>query len=165
MLRDAAIEALTPPLVPTGARAGIGFDAHRLETGRRLRLGGLTFPEEPMGLAGHSDGDVALHALIDALLGAAHLGDIGVLFPPNEDRWREADSGDLVRLTVDRLREAGWRPSNVDLAIVADRPHISRIRVQMETRIAALLGIESMKVSVKGTTSDGLGIAAVGGVA
>jgi 2-C-methyl-D-erythritol 2,4-cyclodiphosphate synthase len=162
---DAALEAITPPSLPIGARAGIGFDAHRLEAGRPLRLGGLTFPDEPRGLAGHSDGDAALHALIDALLGAAHLGDIGVLFPPDEERWREANSGDLLRLTVDRLRDVGWRPSSVDLAIIADRPSIRTARERMESRIAELLGIELTQASVKGTTSDGLGIIAAGGVA
>lgn len=165
MPRDAALEALTAPSVPIAARAGIGFDAHRLKAGRPLRLGGLAFPDEPRGLSGHSDGDAALHALIDALLGAAHLGDIGTLFPPSEERWRGANSGELLRLAVDHLRDVGWRPSTVDLVIVADRPSIGSVRLQMETRIAKLLGIEPTQVSVKGTTSDGLGIAAGGGVA
>ncbi|MFN2568692.1 MAG: 2-C-methyl-D-erythritol 2,4-cyclodiphosphate synthase [Candidatus Dormibacteria bacterium] len=163
--RDEAFDALTPPSIPSGARAGIGFDAHRLEAGRRLRLGGVTFPDEPRGLAGHSDGDAALHALIDALLGAAHLGDIGTLFPPDEERWRHADSAHLLRLTVQRLIGSGWRPRVADLVIVADAPTIHPVRDRVEARIAELLGLDSTRVSVKGTTSDGLGIAAGGGVA
>ena len=100
---------LSAPAVGEGQCAGIGFDAHRLEEGRELHLGGLLFPGET-GLAGHSDGDAALHAVIDALLGAARLGDVGGLFPPDDERWRDADSGELLKAAVERLREAGWRP-------------------------------------------------------
>src|SRR5438309_10702176 len=102
VLRERAIGALEPPAPPaSAARSGIGFDAHRLEPGIPLKLGGLAFPDEPQGLAGHSDGDVALHAVIDALLGAAHLGDIGTLFAKGDSRWSGADSGGLVQLTVE----------------------------------------------------------------
>ena len=100
---------LSVPAAGEGLSAGIGFDAHRLEEGRELHLGGLLFPGE-MGLAGHSDGDAALHAVIDALLGAARLGDVGGLFPPDDKKWRDADSGELLKAAVERLREAGWRP-------------------------------------------------------
>jgi 2-C-methyl-D-erythritol 2,4-cyclodiphosphate synthase len=156
---------MAPPDVPWGGRAGIGFDAHRLEHGRPLHLGGLAFPDEPRGLAGHSDGDVALHALIDALLGAAHLGDIGELFPDSDERWRGADSADLVRVAVQRVRAAGLRPASADLTIIAAHPAIAPVRSRMEIRVAELLGIVPSQVSVKGTTSDGLGFTGSDGIA
>lgn len=145
-------------------RSGIGFDAHRLEAGRDLRLGGLTWPDQPRGLLGHSDGDVALHAVIDALLGAAGMGDIGSLFP-SDGRSAGADSGDLLRLAVDRMRAEGWRPTAIDLTIVADRPAIAPRRDEVATRIAALVDLPSAAVTVKGTTSDGLGFAGEEGIA
>ncbi|HEX6475190.1 MAG TPA: 2-C-methyl-D-erythritol 2,4-cyclodiphosphate synthase, partial [Candidatus Limnocylindria bacterium] len=155
---------LSAPAVGDGLCAGIGFDAHRLEEGRELHLGGLTFPGEP-GLAGHSDGDAALHAVIDALLGAARLGDVGSLFPPTDKKWRNADSGDLLAKAVERLREAGWRPTGLDLAIVARRPPIEPRRAELVKRLAELTGLEPEAVSVKGTTSDGLGFAGAEGIA
>jgi 2-C-methyl-D-erythritol 4-phosphate cytidylyltransferase/2-C-methyl-D-erythritol 2,4-cyclodiphosphate synthase len=155
---------LAAPAVGDGLCAGIGFDAHRLEQGRELHLGGLTFPGEP-GLAGHSDGDAALHAVIDALLGAARLGDVGSLFPPTDKKWRNADSGDLLTKTVERMREAGWRPAGVDLAIVARRPPIEPRRAELVKRLAELTGLAPEAVSVKGTTSDGLGFAGAEGIA
>ncbi|MDQ2941732.1 MAG: 2-C-methyl-D-erythritol 2,4-cyclodiphosphate synthase [Chloroflexota bacterium] len=145
-------------------RPGIGFDAHRLEAGRGLRLGGLEWPDEPRGLVGHSDGDVALHAVIDALLGAAGIGDIGTLFP-TDGHSAGADSSDLLRLVVERMRTAGWRPTSVDLTIVAAHPAIAPRRDEMATRIAALVGLSSAAVTVKGTTSDGLGFAGEEGIA
>jgi 2-C-methyl-D-erythritol 4-phosphate cytidylyltransferase/2-C-methyl-D-erythritol 2,4-cyclodiphosphate synthase len=148
-----------------GLRAGLGFDAHRLEAGLPLRLGGLAFPDEQRGLVGHSDGDAALHAIIDALLGAAHLGDIGGLFPPGDEAWRGADSGDLLREAVQRVAAAGARAQGADLAIVAARPAIGPVRATMEARIADLLGIAAGQVSVKGTTSDGLGFGGEEGIA
>jgi len=150
--------------VEPGQRAGVGFDAHRFEAGRPLRLGGLEFPGEP-GLAGHSDGDAALHALIDALLGAATAGDIGSLYPAEDDRWRKADSGDLLRGAVTGLAAAGWRPVAVDLTIVAAHPAIAPRRDEMRARIGTLLGLSPDDVSVKGTTSDGLGFAGREGIA
>ncbi|HEX6655430.1 MAG TPA: 2-C-methyl-D-erythritol 2,4-cyclodiphosphate synthase [Candidatus Limnocylindria bacterium] len=152
-----------PPVVE-GARAGIGFDAHRLEEGRELHLAGLHFPREA-GLVGHSDGDAALHAGIDAFLGAASLGDVGSLFPPDDDRFRDADSGELLRVAVARLREAGWRPASLDLAVVARRPPIAPRRDEIVARLAELTGIPSGAISVKGTTSDGLGFAGAEGIA
>jgi len=148
-----------------GARSGIGFDAHRLAEGVPLKLGGLAFPDEPRGLTGHSDGDVALHAVIDALLGAAQLGDIGSLFPEGDSRWEGADSAELLRLTAERLSAAGIRPRGVDLTIVAARPVVAPKRAPMEHRIAELLGLSDGSVSVKGTTSDGLGFAGGEGIA
>jgi 2-C-methyl-D-erythritol 4-phosphate cytidylyltransferase / 2-C-methyl-D-erythritol 2,4-cyclodiphosphate synthase len=169
VLRERAIGALsdmaTPSSLSGAARLGIGFDAHRLEERVPLKLGGLAFPEEPRGLAGHSDGDVALHAVIDALLGAAHLGDIGSLFPEGDSRWDGADSGELVRLTAERLGAAGLRPVGLDLTIVAARPAIAPRREAMEHQIEVLLGLSGGSVSVKGTTSDGLGFAGSEGIA
>ena len=157
---------MTPPAsVADGARAGVGFDAHRLEAGRPMRLGGLDWPGEAAGLAGHSDGDAALHAVIDALLGAAGLGDVGSLYPPDDARLAGADSAELLRGAVERLAEAGWRPANVDLAVAARRPPIAPRRQEVAKRIASLCDLEPAAVSVKGTTSDGLGFAGEEGVA
>jgi 2-C-methyl-D-erythritol 4-phosphate cytidylyltransferase/2-C-methyl-D-erythritol 2,4-cyclodiphosphate synthase len=165
LLRAVLRARSSPVTTPSGsARAGIGFDAHRLEAGRPLRLAGITFDGEPRGLAGHSDGDVALHALIDALLGAVGDGDIGSAFPATE-RWRGADSAELLRLTAQRLQEAGWRPVAVDLTIVAARPAIAPRREEMRGRVAELLDLAVEAVSVKGTTSDGLGFAGDEGIA
>ena len=169
---DAALRAvlgsrssqLAPPTVSDGMRAGIGFDAHRLEEGRDLRLAGLAFPGET-GLAGHSDGDAALHAVIDALLGAGGVGDVGTLFPSGDERFRDADSGELLRLAVTRLQEAGWKPAGLDLAIVARRPPIAPRRDEIVTRLAELTGLDRGAISVKGTTSDGLGFAGTEGIA
>lgn len=147
-----------------GARSGIGFDAHRLVVGRPMRIGGVTFPDEPCGPEGHSDGDAALHALIDALLGAAQLGDVGLLFP-GDATWEGADSADLVRDAVRRLKDHGWRPTNVDLAVAITRPTIAPRRAELAGVIGGLLGIGADAVSVKGTTSDGLGFAGADGIA
>ncbi|MEO8247284.1 MAG: 2-C-methyl-D-erythritol 2,4-cyclodiphosphate synthase [Chloroflexota bacterium] len=146
------------------AASGIGFDAHRLVAGRPLRLAGLGWPDEERGLEGHSDGDAALHAVIDALLGAARMGDIGSRFPASETE-AGADSGDLLRATAERLRKAGWVPRSVDLAIVAARPAIAPRRLEIEQRIAELTGLEAAAVGVRGTTSDGLGFAGREGIA
>jgi 2-C-methyl-D-erythritol 4-phosphate cytidylyltransferase / 2-C-methyl-D-erythritol 2,4-cyclodiphosphate synthase len=148
-----------------GARVGIGFDAHRLEAGIPLRLGGLDFPDEPRGLAGHSDGDVALHAVIDALLGAAGLGDVGSLFPSGEARWSGVDSRELVKRVIVGIREVGLRPVSTDLVVVAARPAIHPVADAMAARIAQLLDVGPNAVTVKGTTSDGLGFAGEEGIA
>jgi 2-C-methyl-D-erythritol 4-phosphate cytidylyltransferase / 2-C-methyl-D-erythritol 2,4-cyclodiphosphate synthase len=150
--------------LPSGMRCGIGFDAHRLVEGRPMVLGGVAFPDEPRGPEGHSDGDAALHAVVDALLGAAQLGDIGALFPADAT-WEGADSAELVRRAVDRLAEHGWRPTSADLAVALDRPAIAPRRDEIAERIASLLGIDPAAVSIKGTTSDGLGFTAGGGMA
>ncbi len=155
---------LVAPDVKQGQRAGIGFDAHRLAPGPALRLGGLDFPGEP-GLAGHSDGDAGLHAVIDALLGAAGAGDIGSLYPPSAERWRNADSAELLRGAVGTLRSTGWRPVSIDLTIVAAHPEIAPRRAEMAARVAALCGVEDGAISVKGTTSDGLGFGGGEGIA
>ena len=148
-----------------GARWGVGFDAHRLVAGRAMRIGGVAFPDEPLGPEGHSDGDAALHALIDALLGAARLGDIGALFPPGADAWAGADSADLARRAVAALADAGWRPIGADLAVAVERPVIAPRRDEIRARVAELIGVDAAAVSIKGTTSDGLGISGGGGIA
>ncbi len=147
-----------------GRVSGIGFDAHRLVTGIPLRLAGLDWPDEERGLEGHSDGDAALHAVIDALLGAARMGDIGSVFPAHETQ-AGADSGDLLRATAERVRAAGWAPRSVDLAIVAARPAVASRRAEIAARIAELIGLEAAAVGVRGTTSDGLGFAGNEGMA
>jgi 2-C-methyl-D-erythritol 4-phosphate cytidylyltransferase/2-C-methyl-D-erythritol 2,4-cyclodiphosphate synthase len=149
----------------SGARWGIGFDAHRLVVGRPMRLAGVAFPDEKRGPEGHSDGDAALHALIDALLGAAALGDVGSLFPSDDAAWKGADSADLVTRAVARLNEAGWRPASVDLVIAVGQPKIADSRDELVARVAKLLGVMAEAVSVKGTTSDGLGFTGSEGVA
>ena len=158
--------AVADTVGPTSkVRHGIGFDAHRLVPGRRMRIAGVDFPDEPMGPEGHSDGDAALHALIDALLGAAQLGDVGTLFPAAEDAWAGADSADLVRSAVARLAEHGWRPTSADVAVAATEPAIAPRREELGERVAELLGVKADAVSVKGTTTDGLGITGAGGIA
>ncbi|MCC6619053.1 MAG: 2-C-methyl-D-erythritol 4-phosphate cytidylyltransferase [Chloroflexi bacterium] len=150
---------------PTGARSGIGFDAHRRVPARPMRLAGLEFPGEPDGLEGHSDGDAALHALIDALLGAAGLGDVGTLFPSAESAWEGIDSAVLVKGALERLAAHGWRPASVDIVIAAQSPAIAPRRDEIVARLAELLGLEPASISVKGTTSDGLGFAGREGIA
>ncbi len=147
------------------ARSGIGFDAHRLVAGRPMRIAGVEFADHPIGPEGHSDGDAALHALVDALLGAAGLGDVGTLFPPDEPAWEGIDSAVLVAAAVDRLREHGWRPAGADIAVAAASPAIAPRRDEMAARIGELLGLPATNVSIKGTTSDGLGFTADGGIA
>jgi 2-C-methyl-D-erythritol 4-phosphate cytidylyltransferase/2-C-methyl-D-erythritol 2,4-cyclodiphosphate synthase len=137
-------------------RTGIGYDAHRFATGRRLVLGGVEIPHE-RGLAGHSDADVVLHAIADAVLGAAALGDIGTHFPPSDARYQDADSRELLRESVRLAREAGWTPVNVDATVLAEAPRIGPHVPAMRTQIAASLGIEAAAVGVKATTNEGMG--------
>jgi len=151
--------------LPNGVRCGIGFDAHRLIAGRQMRIGGVVFEGEDRGPEGHSDGDAVLHALIDALLGGAQLGDVGTLFPPEDVAWEGADSRDLVRRAVERLAEHGWRPTAADVAVVIARPAIAPRRDEMIGTIAGLLGVDIEAVSLKGTTSDRLGFAGEEGIA
>ncbi len=165
VLRARSMPMLGPRLLPAGVRTASGFDAHRFEAGRPLHLGGIDWPREPRGLAGHSDGDAALHAVIDALLGAAKAGDVGTLFPADDAAWRDADSRGLLSRAVERIRELGWRPVSLDLTIVAHRPLIDPRRTEMGGTLAGLLGLSAEAVSVKGTTSDGLGFAGEEGLA
>jgi 2-C-methyl-D-erythritol 2,4-cyclodiphosphate synthase len=138
-------------------RAGIGYDTHRLEAGRRLVLGGVEIEESEAGLAGHSDADVLTHAVIDALLGAAGLGDIGQHFPDTDERWRDADSLELLRAVVQMLADAGYKPANIDATLACEEPRLSPLRDQMRTRLAEAAGLEPDAVSVKFTTGERLG--------
>ena len=138
-------------------RAGIGFDTHRLEAGRRLVLGGVEIQESEVGLAGHSDADVLTHAVIDALLGAAGLGDIGQHFPDTDERWRDADSLELLRTVCDKVRDAGHSPVNVDATVACEEPKLGPFRDEMRTRLAEAAGLETSAVNVKFTTGERMG--------
>ncbi len=137
-------------------RIGLGVDAHALEVGVPLVLGGVAI-EHPSGLAGHSDGDVIAHALTDALLGAAGLGDIGSLFPSSDERWRGADSLDLLRDAYAQVRGAGYELVNADCVLIGEAPKIAPHREEMRRRLAAALGVEAERVNVRATTTDRLG--------
>ncbi|MDX1661157.1 MAG: 2-C-methyl-D-erythritol 2,4-cyclodiphosphate synthase [Gemmatimonadota bacterium] len=140
----------------TRFRTGIGWDVHRLVEDRPLILGGVEIPWE-RGLAGHSDADVLLHAIADAMLGAAGLGDIGVHFPPDDPAWEDADSVDLLRRVGGRVNDAGWRVENVDATLLAEAPKIRPHVDAMRRRIAEALDVRVDVVSVKATTAEGLG--------
>ena len=137
-------------------RIGNGYDVHRLKCGRKLILGGVDIPFE-LGLDGHSDADVLLHAICDALLGAAALGDIGKLFPDTDDRYKGIDSLILLRRTAEYLAENGYRIINIDSIIAAQKPKLSMYIGQMRENIARAAGIDVSAVSVKATTEEGLG--------
>jgi 2-C-methyl-D-erythritol 2,4-cyclodiphosphate synthase len=137
-------------------RTGIGYDIHPFAEGRRLVLGGIEIPSE-RGLAGHSDADVVLHALADALLGAAALGDIGHLFPPSDPSIAGIDSRIILRAAATRVREAGYEISNVDLTVVAERPRIAPQIGAMQAVIAQDLSISTTVVGIKATTNERLG--------
>ncbi|MGH7573200.1 MAG: 2-C-methyl-D-erythritol 2,4-cyclodiphosphate synthase [Gemmatimonadota bacterium] len=137
-------------------RTGIGFDVHRFAEGRRLVLGGIEIGH-PRGLAGHSDADVLLHAIADALLGAAGLGDIGRHYPPGDPRWKDADSVELLRDAAGRVRAAGWEMSNVDATVLAEAPRVGPHVERMIARISEALSLQPDRVSVKATTMEGLG--------
>lgn len=137
-------------------RIGNGFDVHKLVEGRRCIICGVDIPHK-FGLLGHSDADVALHALADALLGAAALGDIGKHFPDTDERWRGADSRMLLRRVVEIIAEEGFGPVNVDITIIAQQPKMLPHIPQMRANVAADLGIDFSRVSVKATTTEHLG--------
>ena len=137
-------------------RIGLGVDAHAFGDGIPLVVGGVTI-DHPRGLAGHSDGDVVAHALTDALLGAAGLGDIGVLFPSEDERWRRADSIDLLRRAYSHVTEAGWEIVNADCVLVGQEPKIAPHREAMRARLAEALGVAADRVNVRATTTDRLG--------
>lgn len=145
--------ALTPV---SELRIGLGVDAHALEEGVRLVLGGVEL-DHPRGLAGHSDGDVLAHALTDALLGAAGLGDIGSLFPSDDPRWKGSDSLELLRDAYGRVREAGYELVNADCVLIGEEPRIAARREEMRARLAAALAVEPERVNVRATTTDRLG--------
>jgi 2-C-methyl-D-erythritol 2,4-cyclodiphosphate synthase len=137
-------------------RVGMGADAHALVEGVPLVLGGVEL-DSPRGLAGHSDGDVIAHALIDAILGAAGLGDIGTLFPSGAPDWEGASSLDLLTRAYAQVREEGWELVNADCVLVGEEPRIAPVREAMRVQLAGALGVETSLVNVRATTTDGLG--------
>jgi len=136
-------------------RTGIGYDSHRLVAGRRLVLGGVEIAYE-QGLQGHSDADVLIHAVCDALLGAVADGDIGQHFPDSDPRWKGADSTVLLARVVERLARAGWRITNVDSTVVAEAPKLQPHIPDMRARLADVMGIDVSRVSVKAKTNEGM---------
>jgi 2-C-methyl-D-erythritol 2,4-cyclodiphosphate synthase len=140
----------------TAVRIGHGYDVHALVPGRRLVIGGVEIPSE-RGLLGHSDADVLLHAITDAILGAAALGDIGQLFPDSDDRYRDADSRVLLQAAVERALAVGWAVGNIDSTVIAERPKIAPQVPAMKAAIAACCRVDPSVVSVKGKTNERLG--------
>jgi len=138
-------------------RIGFGWDSHTFMPGVPLRIGGLTL-DHPEGLAGHSDGDVLLHAITDALLGAVAAGDIGSFFPPGDPRWKDADSAIFLNLAMEELQNAGYRIVNVDTTLILAKPKILPIAGEMRARVADLLGVDIDQVSIKAKTPEGLGL-------
>lgn len=137
-------------------RTGIGYDVHPFAEGRKLVLGGVTIPHD-RGLDGHSDADVLLHAIADAVLGAAALGDIGQHFPPGDATWKDADSRELLRRAVELVTGAGWSLINVDATIIAEAPKINPHSAAMRLEIREVTGLPIDAISVKATTNEGLG--------
>jgi 2-C-methyl-D-erythritol 2,4-cyclodiphosphate synthase len=137
-------------------RTGIGTDIHEVVSGRKLMLGGVLVPHS-MGLAGHSDGDVALHAVIDALLGAAGMGDIGTLFPDTDPQYKDADSKEFLVAVKEELQDKDWEIANVDLIIHAEQPRLEPVKAQIKRCIAGLLDIDFNAVNVKAKTNEGFG--------
>ena len=137
-------------------RVGFGFDSHRFQAGKPLLLAGVRVPHAH-GLAGHSDGDAALHAVIDALLGAAGVGDIGEQFPDTDPRFKGADSADLLTEALALVAQMGWQPVNCDVTIVTEAPKLSPFKQPMRERISDLLGLDPIAVSVKAKTNEGMG--------
>ena len=138
------------------ALVGIGYDTHRLAEGRRLVLGGVEIPSQ-QGLDGHSDADVLTHAVIDALLGAAGLGDIGEHFPDTDERWRDADSIQLLQAVLATVAAAGLQPVNVDCTLVMQAPRLAPHKQAIRARLAVALGLPEARVNVKATTGEGIG--------
>ena len=134
-------------------RIGFGYDSHRFEPGRRLVLGGVEFPGEA-GLKGHSDADVLIHAVIDALLGAAALGDIGSHFPDTDPKWRDADSSELLAQVVKEIRSAGYQIGNVDATVICERPKLRPFIEMIRERLASVMSVGKGRLSVKGKTNE-----------
>ena len=137
-------------------RTGIGYDSHRLVAGRELVLGGVRLASE-LGLEGYSDADVLTHAVIDALLGAAGLGDIGMHFPDSDERYRDADSIELLRATAELVRSAGYAIVNIDTTVALEAPKLGAARERMRERLAEAVGLEPAAVNVKATTGEAIG--------
>jgi len=151
--------------MPQSIRVGLGYDSHVFEKGKPLVLGGVAIPSED-GLKAHSDGDVVIHAVIDALFGAAALGDIGSHFPDTDARWKGADSAALLASAVREIADAGWSVGNIDVTVICERPRLRPHVEAIRARLAGLLGVDVPSVSVKGKTNEkmdavgaGLGIA------
>lgn len=138
-------------------RIGFGWDSHAFKAGVPLRIGGMTI-EHPEGLSGHSDGDVLLHAITDALLGSIAAGDIGTFFPPGDPRWKDADSAIFIKLAREELKHAGYQIVNVDCTLVLMAPRIAPIAGEMRARVAEILDIDLDQVSIKAKTPEGLGL-------
>ena len=138
-------------------RIGFGWDSHAFQAGVPLKIGGITI-DHPEGLAGHSDGDVLLHAITDALLGALAVGDIGSFFPPGDPRWKNADSAIFLNLALEEVRTAGYRIVNIDTTLVLAAPKIGPVAGEMRARVADLLCIGIDQVSIKAKTPEGLGL-------
>lgn len=142
-------------------RIGFGYDVHRLTENRRLVLCGVEIPYE-LGLLGHSDADVAVHALMDAILGALALGDIGHLFPDSDPKYKDADSMELLREVIGKMTESGYVLGNLDITIIAEKPKLAPYIQKMRENLAEVFGCEINRVSVKATTEEGLGLAGKG---
>jgi 2-C-methyl-D-erythritol 2,4-cyclodiphosphate synthase len=142
--------------VTQATRVGIGFDVHRLVPGRRLVLAGVEVPSA-VGPEAHSDGDVALHAIADACLGAAGLGDLGDHFPDTDPAWKDADSGRILALTLAKVKKAGWKPASVDVNVLLERTKLGDLKQKMRRRLAELLGLAPDAVGLKARTLEGLG--------
>ncbi len=146
---------MNPPAFPP-IRIGQGYDVHAFGEGDHVMLGGVRVPHR-CGVLAHSDGDVILHALCDAMLGALALGDIGQHFPPSDDRWKDADSSDFVRHCNGLLRARGWQVGNTDITVICERPKVGPHATAMRETVAQLLGVAPDRVSIKATTSEKLG--------
>jgi 2-C-methyl-D-erythritol 2,4-cyclodiphosphate synthase len=139
------------------SRTGIGYDSHRFGADRPLILGGIELPDAPEGLTGHSDADALTHAIIDALLGAAGLGDIGQHFPDTDEAWRDADSIALLSQVASFLEDHGWTIRHIDATVICERPKLGPHRDAMRERLAATVGLRPIEVNVKFTTNEGMG--------
>lgn len=142
-------------------RIGHGYDVHRLVEGRKLIIGGVEIPYEK-GLDGHSDADVLLHAIMDALLGAAALGDIGQMFPDNDSKYKGADSSELLKLVNERISHEGWCIENIDSTVIAQAPKLAPHITAMREKIAIVLGIDFTQINIKATTEEHLGFTGTG---
>jgi 2-C-methyl-D-erythritol 2,4-cyclodiphosphate synthase len=138
-------------------RIGFGYDSHVFKAGVPLRIGGLAL-DHPEGLAGHSDGDILLHAITDALLGAITAGDIGTFFPPGDPRWKDADSAIFLNLAMETLQRAGYRIVNIDTTLILAAPKIAPLSSEMRARVADLLSLGTDQVSIKAKTPEGLNL-------
>ena len=140
----------------TSLRVGLGYDSHRFEPGRPLVLGGVTIPGHP-GLAGHSDGDAITHAVIDAIFGAVALGNVGTHFPPTEEKWKDADSLELLSSAVEVIDREGWMVVNVDVTVICESPQISFVAGEMRERLGGVLQVPVERISIKGKTNERMG--------